>query len=73
MSVGKKIAPHEAFEIHELMTFKNLCATKAATMSGLVKDEELKSLMQQDFTTAQGQIKELQELIQMSEFATTSH
>jgi similar to spore coat protein len=64
---GKRIAPHETFELHELLTFKNVCATKSSAMAELVKDEELKTLMQQDFTISQGQIKELQDLIQSSE------
>ncbi len=71
MSIGKKIAPHETFEIHELLTFKNVCATKSATMSALVKDEELKSLMQQDFSNTQGHIKELQNLLQSSDYTAT--
>jgi similar to spore coat protein len=62
----KGIAPHEAFELHELLTFKNVCATKSATMAGLVKDEELKSIMQQDFSVSQGHIRELQNLMQGS-------
>ena len=66
MIAGKSIAPHEALEIHELITFKNVCATKAATMAGLVKDEQLKTLLQEDFTVAQGHIKELQSLMQSS-------
>ncbi len=67
MVTGKRIAPHETFELHELLTFKNVCATKSSTMAELVKDEELRTLMQQDFTISQGQIKELQTLIQSSE------
>jgi similar to spore coat protein len=59
-----KISPHEAMESHELITFKNLCATKSSSMSGLVKDEELKSLLQQDLTMAQDHITELQNLMQ---------
>ncbi len=67
MVTGKRIAPHETFELHELLTFKNVCATKSSTMAVLVKDEELRTLMQKDFTISQGQIKELQDLIQSSE------
>lgn len=67
MVTGKRIAPHETFELHELLTFKNVCATKSSAMVGVVKDEELKTLMQQDFTVSQGQIKELRDLIQSSE------
>ncbi|MDF2685822.1 MAG: hypothetical protein K0S55_1003 [Clostridia bacterium] len=64
MNNGKKLAPHEALEIHELLTFKNVCATKAATMSSLVNDQVLKTLLQQDLSMAQSQIKELKSLIQ---------
>jgi len=67
---NRGIAPHETFEVHELLTFKNVCATKSATMAGLVKDQDLKSMLQQDFSASQGQIRELQGLLQQSEFAT---
>lgn len=63
MKIGNAIAPHEALELHELVTFKNVCATKSATMAGLVKDEELKSILQQDFTMGREHIKELNELM----------
>jgi similar to spore coat protein len=64
MKSGSTIAPHEALEIHELVEFKNLCATKSVTMAGLVKDEELKNILQQDYSASQGHIKELQSLLQ---------
>jgi similar to spore coat protein len=63
LKIGNTIAPHEALELHELLTFKNVCATKSGTMAALVKDDELKSILQQDFTAAQGHIKELQDLM----------
>ena len=63
MKLGNAIAPHEALELHELLTFKNVCATKAATMSALVKDDELKSILQQDFTAAKSHIQELNDLM----------
>ena len=69
MTTGNRIAPHETFEVRELLTFKNVCATKSATMAGLVRDDELKSILQQDFSMSQGQIRELQGLIQTSEYA----
>ena len=62
-----RIAPHETFEIHELLNFKNVCATKSSAMAALVKDEELKTLMEQDFRLSAGHIRELQGLIQLSE------
>lgn len=63
MKIGNTIAPHEALELHELLTFKNICATKSATMAALVKDDELKSILQQDFTMGKEHIKELQDLM----------
>lgn len=64
MKLGNTIAPHEALELHELVGFKNLCATKSASMAALVKDEKLKTLLQEDVTMSQGHIKELQSLMQ---------
>ena len=62
------IAPHETFELHELLTLKNVCATKSASMVNLVQDSELKSLLQQDVANSKNQVKELQNLIQSSGF-----
>lgn len=63
MKIGNTIAPHEALELHELLTLKNVCTTKAASMASLVKDDELKGILQQDFTMGQEHIKELNELM----------
>jgi similar to spore coat protein len=63
MKIGNRLAPREALELHELVTFKNLCATKSATMTALVKDDELKDLLQQDFETAKEHIRELNDLM----------
>ncbi|OPJ60389.1 spore coat protein [Clostridium oryzae] len=60
------IAPHEAFELHEILTFKNTCLTKSVTMSPLVSDQKLKTLMQQDITTTEGHIKQLKGLMEQS-------
>ena len=53
MRIGNTISPHEALELHELLTFKNVCATKSAAMAALVKDTELKSLLEEDLTKGQ--------------------
>ncbi|MDF2485093.1 MAG: hypothetical protein K0R46_1261 [Herbinix sp.] len=63
MKIGNQLSPREALELHELVSFKNLCATKAATMTALVKDDELKGLLQQDFEMAKEHIKELNDLM----------
>lgn len=68
MERAKRLAPHESFELHELLTVKNICATKSSAMANLVKDEELKGLMQKDFTSSQEHIRELRDLLKMSEF-----
>lgn len=57
------LAPHETYELHELLTFKNICLTKSATMSGLIQDSELKSILEQDVTKTKGQIQRIQEFI----------
>lgn len=63
------IAPHETFEVHELLTFKNVCATKAAAMSTLVSDQELKNIMQTDLSMSKDHVRELQSLLQLSGYA----
>lgn len=57
------MAPHETYELHELMTFKNLCLTKSTMMSGLVQDSELKNILQKDVTKTKGQIQRMQEFM----------
>ena len=71
MDKARRLAPHESFELHELLTVKNICATKSSAMANLVKDEELKGLMQNDFTASQEHIRELRDLLKMSEFTDT--
>ncbi len=57
----KYLGLHETLEVHELLTFKNLCLTKASTMMGLVQDAELKTLLSEDVSRGQQQIERLQE------------
>ncbi|WP_339182182.1 DUF892 family protein [Bacillus sp. FSL R5-0560] len=54
---------HETLELLELLTFKNLCLTKSSTMTGLVQDEELKSILEQDAQKTKQQVARLQELL----------
>lgn len=58
------IAPHESIQLHEILTFKNLCLTKSLTMSKLVSDEELKSILNQDSTLGEEHVKELKALME---------
>jgi len=69
MNSNVRITPLETFELHELISFKNICATKASAMSSIVKDEELKSLMQNDVKQSKDHMKELESLIKLSDYA----
>ena len=55
----KFLALHETLEVHELLTFKNLCLTKATTMSALAQDPELKDILANDVTTGTLHIEQL--------------
>lgn len=60
------IAPHESIEVHELLTFKNLCAMKTSSLAGLIQDEELKSILLSDVNQTKQQIVDLKNLLTMS-------
>jgi similar to spore coat protein len=62
---------NESIQLHELLTFKNLCLTKSFTMSPLVSDAELKSILKQDVNTTQQHVKELKELMEKSSIANS--
>ncbi|WP_019416267.1 hypothetical protein [Paenisporosarcina sp. TG20] len=55
----ENLGVHESLELHELLTFKSLCLTKSFIMQGLVKDEKLKEIMQQDVNMSSRHLKEL--------------
>lgn len=55
---------HESIELHEILTFKNLCLTKAITMSPLVSDNELKAILKEDAAATERHIKELKGFLQ---------
>jgi similar to spore coat protein len=56
----KTMGVHETLELHELLTFKNLCLTKSTTMSGLAQDDELKQLLAQTSRMDRESIQTLQ-------------
>jgi similar to spore coat protein len=56
----KTMGVHETLEIHELLTFKNLCLTKSTAMSALAQDEELKQLLTQTSQMDRQNIQTLQ-------------
>ncbi|WP_458122845.1 spore coat protein [Paenibacillus sp. Z3-2] len=63
MMATKELALHEKLEVHELLTLKTSCATKAVTMLELVKDDKLKSLIEEDLDNSSKVIEELKSLL----------
>lgn len=57
-----QLSLHESMEIHEMLNFKTVCATKSKLMQGLVFDQELKSLLQKDVEQSISAINVLQSL-----------
>ncbi|WP_172195086.1 spore coat protein [Saccharibacillus qingshengii] len=59
----KELALHEKLEIHELLILKTSCVTKAVAMSGLVQDDKLKALMEEDIENSVQAVDELKALL----------
>lgn len=56
-------ALHETMELHELLTFKNVCMTKSMTMQALVSDQRLNQLLETCAQTDKKHISDLQGLL----------
>jgi similar to spore coat protein len=61
---------NESIQLHEILTFKNLCLTKSITMSPLVSDNELKTILQQEVAVSKQHIEELRELMERCNITT---
>jgi similar to spore coat protein len=59
----KYLGLHETLDLHELLSFKNLCLTKATTMSVLAVDAELKAILSADVSTGTQHIQQLQQFL----------
>jgi similar to spore coat protein len=59
----KYLGLHETLDLHELLSFKNLCLTKVTTMSALAQDDELRAILSADVTTGIQHIQQLQEFL----------
>jgi similar to spore coat protein len=59
----KYLGLHETLDLHELLTFKNLCLTKAATMSVLAQNPELKAILSEDAVIGTQHIQQLQKFL----------
>lgn len=62
-----KMALHETLELHEILTFKNLCLTKASTMKGLVGCDQLKEILNTDVTEGKQHVKDINHLLESRE------
>jgi similar to spore coat protein len=61
--MAKHLAMHETLEVHELLTFKQLCLTKATLMGAFIQDEELRTIFDHDVTLGQQHIQQLQQFL----------
>lgn len=60
---NNSLTPHELLNIHELLSFKTICATKSSVMQNVADDHELKDLMSRNIANEQKQIQELQGIL----------
>lgn|GEM_PF-1598727 len=65
----RELALNETLQLHELLTLKNLCLTKAAAMAPLAADEELKLILQNEVAKTERHIRELKELLEQSDIS----
>ena len=59
----KFLGLHETLDVHEILSFKNLCLTKATAMSVLAQDEELRAILSNDVATGIQHIQQLQQFL----------
>jgi similar to spore coat protein len=55
-----KLAPHEALELHEVLRLESVSASKLQMMMPLVKDNDLKSYMQDCLQSKQDNMQAMQ-------------
>lgn len=54
---------HETMEIHEMLNFKTICLVQSKMLQGVVFDQDLKRLMEEDVKQSTAAIDELQGLL----------
>ncbi|WP_243526902.1 spore coat protein [Bacillus pseudomycoides] len=54
---------HEVNELHEMLTFKNVCMTKSAVVASVAQDPTLQSLLQQDVNMSMKHCQDLKNLL----------
>ncbi|PZE21273.1 hypothetical protein [Paenibacillus xerothermodurans] len=58
-----QLGVHEILEMHEILNFRTVCATKSTTMQALVTDDKLRDLLQQDVAVNKQAIQGLQSVL----------
>lgn len=58
----EKLAPNEFMQAHEILNFKTVSMTTSKLMEGVVFDQDLKALLEQDVQQSIMDIKTLQSL-----------
>lgn len=64
--MAKELAAHELLEVHEILIFKTACVAKSKVFSGLVKDNELKEILEEDIEFSTKAIKDLRKILKDS-------
>lgn len=54
---------HETMEIHEMLNFKTICLAQSKMLQGIVFDQDLKKLMEEDVQQSIAAINKLQRLL----------
>lgn len=57
------LALHETMEVHEMLNFKTICMAQSKLLQGVVFDQDLKKLMEEDVKQSMTAINELQCLL----------
>lgn len=60
---AKDLTLHETMEIHEMLNFKTICMTMSKLTQGVVFDQELKNLLDQDTRQSIKDVEALQGLL----------
>lgn len=60
MIQNNSLTPHETLFLHEILTFKNTCAVKSASMQNMIADQELKNILKEDVNNTKRQIQDIQ-------------
>ncbi len=62
--VQDKLAPIEAMQIHEMLNLKTVSMSSSKMMEGVVFDQDLKALLEEDVQQSIASIKNLQRLLE---------